>query len=145
MKAFTIFGFVVMLSSQALALQLDGTFTVASVSDPERYLKEDGSGKITFSEESPQGWSFVEAEKDRYKIANTVTNHYISCGSAEDDICGASDKAQLFQIHNDGDNVYSFVDAEDSLPLYAGPGNHLVLASSDFPPPEYLVFKLTKV
>ncbi|KAE8324382.1 hypothetical protein BDV39DRAFT_207869 [Aspergillus sergii] len=144
MKASTILGFVVMLSSQALALQLDGTFTVASVSDPERYLKEDGSGKITFSEESPQGWSFVEAEKDRYKIANTVTNHYISCGSAEDDICGASDKVQLFQIVND-DNGYSFVDAEDSLPLSAGPGNHLVLGSSDPAPPEYLVFKLTKV
>ncbi|KAE8343389.1 hypothetical protein BDV24DRAFT_129170 [Aspergillus arachidicola] len=126
MRASTMLGFLAMLCSQALALELDGTYTVASAGTA-LYL-EDVSGQIIFEEADPQAWFFIEAETDRYAIVNNVTNNYISCGSTEGAICKTSGVAQLFQIDNISDNVYTFLEPESQLLLHRTADNQLDLS-----------------
>ncbi|KAE8310459.1 hypothetical protein BDV41DRAFT_590355 [Aspergillus transmontanensis] len=126
MKASTMLGFLGMLCSQALALELDGTYTVASAGT-QLYL-EDISGQIFFEEGDPQTWFFIEAETDRYAIVNGVTNQYINCGSTAGAVCKTSNVAQLFQIDNISDNIYTFLEPVSELLLHRTSDNQLDLS-----------------
>ncbi|KAE8419023.1 hypothetical protein BDV36DRAFT_294672 [Aspergillus pseudocaelatus] len=126
MKTSAMLSLLAMLSCQALAQYLEGTYAVASAGT-ELYLA-DVSSNITFKEGNPQAWFFIEADIDQYAIVNNGTNQYINCGSAEGAICSASETAQLFLINNISGNIYTFQDPASELLLHRNSANQLDLS-----------------
>ncbi|KAB8219463.1 hypothetical protein BDV33DRAFT_108372 [Aspergillus novoparasiticus] len=124
MKASTMFGLLEMLSSQAIALKLDGTYLVES-RGTQLYLTAE-SGQVSFAQD-PQAWFFIESETDRYAIVNNDTNQYINCGLTWGALCRTSDVAQLFQIDNISDNVYTFLASGSEWLLHCTEDNKLDL------------------